>query len=254
LRKIAFILSQVILIIGCSVTRNVIVEKPDKFNRYDSDNVAESVRQQNITRGGFFIEKAEIEVNNNNGKEKYLANIKFNPPDKYLISLKGRSGIEGARIYMTTDTILVNDRINQIEYYGSSFYLRKKYGFSMNSVPLIFGDLVIDENFKKNANKCLEDKLEFESNVKGVTLNYTIDCKKRKVIVVDQINNLIQPGIKITYDRFHIIGDILVPESIELNDYQYNTTIRIKIIKILKPWNGDIKFIPGRDYDLIELV
>jgi Domain of unknown function (DUF4292) len=239
---------------GCSVTRNVIVETQDKSNRYNSDNVAESVRQQNITNSGFIIGKAEIEINKNKSKEKYLANIKYDPPDKYLISLKSRSGIEGARIYLTNDTILVNDRINQIEYYGTSFYLRKKYGFSMSVMPLIFGDLVVEENFKNPENKCLEDNLKFEFKVKGIALNYIIDCKKRKVILVEQINNLAQPGIRIKYDRFHILGDILVPEAIELEDYQYNTTIRIKILKIEKPWKGNIKFIPGKGYELIELV
>jgi hypothetical protein len=118
------------LIAGCSVTRNVIVEKHDNTYRFSSDNITESVSQQNITNSGFFIEKAEIEINNDKGKEKFIANIKFELPDKYLISLKSRSGIEGARIYLSKDTILVNDRINQIEYYGTSFYIRKKYGFS----------------------------------------------------------------------------------------------------------------------------
>jgi hypothetical protein len=233
------------LIAGCSVTRNVIVEKPDNTNRFTSDNIAESVSEQNITNGGFFIEKAEIELNNDKGKEKFIANIKFEAPDKYLISLKSRSGIEGARIYLSKDTILINDRINQIEYYGTSFYLRKKYGFSMSTLPLIFGDLVVEGNFKNNGNKC---------EVKGVDLNYSIDCKKRKVILVNQINNLVQPGVKIKYDRFHIIGYILVPETIELEDYQYNTSIRIKVIKIVKPWNGNLKFVPGKGYELIELV
>jgi hypothetical protein len=109
-------------------------------------------------------------------------------------------------------------------------------------------------NFRNNDNKCIEDRLKLECEVKGVNLNYSIDCKKRKVILVDQINNLVQPGVKIKYDRFHIIGDIFVPETMELIDYQYNTTIKIKVIKIKKPWNGNIKFIPGKGYELIELV
>jgi len=254
LRKVVIISIQCILIAGCSVTRNVIVEKPDNTNRFTSDNIAESVSEQNITNGGFFIEKAEIELNNDKGKEKFIANIKFEAPDKYLISLKSRSGIEGARIYLSKDTILINDRINQIEYYGTSFYLRKKYGFSMSTLPLIFGDLVVEGNFKNNGNKCIEDRLKLECEVKGVDLNYSIDCKKRKVILVNQINNLVQPGVKIKYDRFHIIGYILVPETIELEDYQYNTSIRIKVIKIVKPWNGNLKFVPGKGYELIELV
>ena len=40
----------------------------------------------------FFIQKAEIEVINQDGKEKYLSTIKYEKPDKYLISIKSRTG------------------------------------------------------------------------------------------------------------------------------------------------------------------
>ena len=75
---------------------------------------------------------------------KYL---KFEYPDKYLISIKSRTGIEGARIYISEDTILFNDRINKKMYYGSSLYLKRKYGLTTNFLPLIFGDIVSRKKF-----------------------------------------------------------------------------------------------------------
>ena len=95
------------------------------YTKPGSSNVFESTKNQNITNNGFFIQKAEIEIVTGEGKEKYLASIKFEKPDKYLISVKSRTGIEGARIYISNDSILVNDRINKKLYSGNTFYLKR---------------------------------------------------------------------------------------------------------------------------------
>ncbi len=252
--KIVLILFQTFFIAGCAVTRNLSIDKDYNSDKFNSGSVTEDTRQQNITNSGFFIEKAEIEVNNSKGKQKFIANIRFEPPDKYLISLKSKSGIEGARIYLSDDTILVNDRINQTEYYGTPYYLKKKYGFSISTLPLIFGDLVLEKNFKDRSEGCSEGILKLKCEVKGVALNYSVDCKKRKVIMVNQINNIANPEIKIMYDGFHNLKDILVPGIIEVEEYQYNTAIKIRVLKVERPWNGNIGFIPGKGYKLIELL
>ena len=40
-----------------------------------------------------------------------MATIKYELPDKYLISIRSKAGIEAARIFITKDTVLINDRI-----------------------------------------------------------------------------------------------------------------------------------------------
>jgi len=226
----------------------------DSSKKFLSENVVESIKDQNITKINFFIQKAEIEVVNQNGKDKFIGSVKFEKPDKYLISLKSRSGIEGARIYLSNDTILVNDRLNKKIYFVTSLYLKKKYGFSQSILPLIFGDVVFEKNCEDSLEKCSEDRLNIECLIKGAILDYKIDCKKRKAISVSQKSSLIQPGIEIKYEGFSSIGNILIPKIVEFEDSLYDTKIKIRILKVELPWNGTIKFIPGKGYELIELV
>ena len=254
LRKIAIILLLGIFVWGCSVTR---IRSRDTYsNLYDisSGNILESVKKQNVTSGNVFIQKAEIELLNQNGKQKFIGNIKFEYPDKYLISIKSRSGIEGVRIYITKDSIFVNDRINKKMYFGNSFYLNRKYGLSQSFLPLIFGDIVIDKSCNSSKDKCSGDQLKVSCVVKGVNLDYNIDCKKGKIVFVSQLNNSGSEGIKMKYDAFLNLENILIPRIIEIEDSQYNMTIKIKIVKVEYPWNGNVKFIPGKGYESIELL
>lgn len=224
------------------------------LNEISSENVLESVKNQNVTSSNIFIQKAEIELLNENGKQKLIGNIKFEYPDKYLISIKSRTGIEGVRIYITKDSIFVNDRINKKMYFGNSFYFNRKYGLNQSFLPLIFGDIVIDKSCNESKYKCSGDQLEINCVVKGVTLNYNIDCKRGKTIFVSQVNNSGSEGIKMKYESFLNLGNILIPGKIEIENSQYDMTIRIKIVKVEYPWNGNIKFIPGKGYEIIELL
>jgi hypothetical protein len=254
LRKIVIIFIVGIFIGGCSVTRKISNKAIENSKKLFSGNILESIKNQNLTDSSFFIQKAELEVKTQTGKEKFICNIKFKSPDEYLISLKSRSGIEGARIYISKDTILVNDRINKKMYFGTSDFLKRKYGFAQSYLPLIFGDIVLDKNCEADQEKCSGDKLKILCSVNGVLLNYDIDCQKRKVILVNQVSNFVQGGLKIKYENFFKIGNILIPKIVEFGDSEFNTAIKIKILKVEYPWNGTIKFAPGKGYELIELV
>ncbi len=241
---------------GCSVTRSRSRSNRDLeiSKELFSENILESVKNQNITNTNFFIQKADIEVITQSGKEKLIGSIKFEYPDKYLISIKSRTGIEGARIYVSDDTILVNDRINRKMYYGSSVYLKRKYGLTTNFLPLIFGDIVLEKNYRESKEKCSGDKINTDYVVQGVILNYAINCKKRKSVFVSQLNSFVQHGIEFRYDNFIKSGNILIPTNIVLEEAQYDLKIKINIIKMELPWSGNIEFVPGRNYEIIELL
>ena len=220
---------------GCSISKKLENTTSEYSSKHITDNILEDVKEKNITNLNFYIEKAEIEILTERGTEKYTGNIKFEKPDKYLISLKSRSGIEGARIYISNDSILVNDRINRKLYYANSLYLEKKYGFNLNCLSLIFGDIVVEKGYEENKGKCLEDRFKIDCLVKG-------------------FNNYVQQSIGFKYDSFLSVNDILIPKVIEFEENQHNIHIRIKIKKVDFLWNGSIKFIPGRGYEIIKLV
>lgn len=254
MRKIVIISFLGIFLASCSLTRNRGKSNSEYLKKFPTDNILESVKSQNITNEGFFIQKAEIEVITQDVKEKFISSIKFEKPDKYLISIKSRTGIEGARIYISEDSIMINDRINKKVYFGTSLYVKRNYGLNQSVLPLIFGDIVVDKSCVESREKCLENKLNLQCSVKGVRLDYNIDCKKRKIALVYQMENDVQKGIKIVYERFFNVGNIIIPARVEFKDSETKIDIKIKILKVVSPWNGSVKFIPGKGYELKELV
>ena len=239
---------------SCSVTGKLVNGTTKKTNSLVYSNVLESIENQNITNTSFFIQKAEIEVENLERKEEFISNIKFEYPDRYLISIKSKSGIEGVRIYVSKDTILANDRINKKMYVGTPFYFKRKFGLSQKILPRIVGDIILEKNEEIEKEKCSGDELSIDQSIAGILLNYSIDCNKKKIIDVVQINDSNREGVKIKYGNFFKNGNILVPRFIEYSDAQSNTKIRIKIIRIERPWYGKVEFVPGRGYELIELL
>lgn len=238
----------IILSSGCSLSRRISTQEIPAIALTDS--VVKDILTQNLTSEGFFIEKAEVEVVTEEGKEKFIATIKFRKPDTYLISIKSKTGIEGARIFADGDSIKVNDRINKRFYFGTSIYLKRKYGITQGVLPLLFGDLIVESRCITGNELCNGDKLFLNCTVRGIRMNYTLNCKSRKAAVVDQTDE----GVKINYGKYIRAGNILIPGMIDFTDTKYNTTVKIKIEKVVFPWNGIINFIPGRDYELIELV
>lgn len=253
MRKVIIILFLIIFSLGCSVTKITGNRNSDISSKL-SDNIFESIKEQNITNSSFFIQKAEIQVISKSTTEKLIGSIRFKDPDKYLISLKSRTGIEIARIYISDDTILISDRINRKLYFGSSLYLLKKYSFKTTFLPLIFGDLVINKYPETNIEKQTGDKFNFDCLVNGILIKYNIDNEKKKTIFTCLENSLNKNGINISYENFKKSGNILIPCKIEINNLLKNTLIKIKIVRAELKWNGNIEFIPGKGYELIELI
>lgn len=251
MQKIIGIILLEVILVSCSVPRKAFTEeRNESFN----GSFMESIERQNVTATGFFIQKAEIEIKSTEIRERFIANLKFSKPDKYLISLRSRTGIEGARVYISGDSILVNDRINKKLYSGNSLYLSRKFGLSQSILPLLFGDLINDKKNEGSQIVCKGNIQNLESRIKGMDLNYIIDCNKRKVLSVKQGRSIEGHEVDFVYSKFFRIGNIFVPKIIELTDIQNNTKIKIKILKLEKPWEGNILFVPGKGYELIELL
>jgi hypothetical protein len=243
-----------VFVTGCSVINRSGRSGIKDYSNPNGANVLESIKNQNITNEGFFIQKAEIEIISPDGKSKYLASIKFEKPDKYLISIKSRTGIEGARIYISNDSLLVNDRINKKLYSGNKFYLKRKYGITPELLPLIFGDLILDRICEDNIEKCEKSNLKIGCSIDGVMIDYDIDCNMRKVVKVRQVDNFNSTSVSISFAKFFRTGSNQIPKEIEFGTTQYKVNIKIKILKVESPWNGNIKFFRGKGYELIELV
>lgn len=250
MRKIILLYLVIALVSGCSgIKRTGKIGKGKEFN---SAIALAEVADQNLSSGNFYIQKAEIDFDSDNAGFSFIATIKHVVPDQYLISLRMRTGIEVGRIYLDKDTILANDRINKILYYGKSSVLSARYGVPFDLIPVIFGDFVGEKEFAGEKTECLDGHLAVTSYLKGVRLLYNINCNSKKAVSLKQEGYSVASG-EIIYDNFEKNSGKLSPSEITLNHKESGSTLHIKFEKVETPWNGELEFIPGNKYKRVEL-
>jgi hypothetical protein len=254
LRKIIYILFILILSGSCSVSRKLERKTNRSSKAEDNENVYHSIINQNITARSFYVERAEFKIKSDDVEKSGVGTIKFLLPDRFLISIKSKTGIEAARIYISGDSIKINDRIDKKVFYGSASYLNTKYGVTTSILPIILGDYLNDMSVDSSKLNCSEGKLKIEGIKKNVRIRYLIDCEKGKSILTIPDKDNSENGIQIRYSDFFNVNNINTPGKIEISDSQRNTTIEIKIERILIPWEGTIEFIPGKLYEKIILL
>jgi hypothetical protein len=251
LRKIIFIYLIVLLVSGCSGARRASRSATGAGEKAGSVSIKE-VALQNLTATGFFIPKAEVEISSDGDNMRFLASVRFDPVGKYLISLRTRTGIEAARIYIDKDTVLGNDRINRVLYYGKPAVLSRLYGIPFDILPVVFGD-IIGDNINDVVNRCGGGTFRSEQVVKGNRMNYRVDCGRRKIVSAESEGNFMTSESKIEFADFIETDGISVPSKIRINHIRSGTMITIGIGNIERPWSGSVELIPGGRYKKIEL-
>jgi Domain of unknown function (DUF4292) len=249
LQKYALIILSIILT-GCSLTKRSIQTESDK-NIIDNEIISQ-IKDLNVTKNDFVIQKAEIEIKSEAGKEKIVGNMKFRKPGTYLLSIRGQAGIEAARILITADTILINDRINKKLYHGSPGYLLEKYGFKINMLPIIFGDFVADI-YKNDTIKCVNNQAYVSSKDEDKEISYVINCARKKVYEIRLYDPVSGNMVRLKFEKFGKNTETNFARTIKIEDTSNNTTITISIEKIELGGESMINFIPGKNYEDIVL-
>jgi uncharacterized protein YceK len=253
LRKVTIIYITVLLLVsGCSGARKASRSAPSRAGDKAGSVSMKDVALQNLTTTGFFIPKAEVELSSDGDKMRFLASVRFDPEGKYLISLRTRSGIEAARIYIDKDTILGNDRINRVLYYGKPAILSRLYGIPFDVLPVVFGDMIGD-NVNDVTSRCNGGIFKSEQVIKGRRMSYRVDCGRRKIVSAENEGNLLTSESEIEFDDFIETDGITVPSRIRISHIRSATVITIKVDNIERPWSGSVELIPGGRYKKIEL-
>jgi hypothetical protein len=210
------------------------------------------ITERNLTKDNFNIQKADIKYIEGGTIVNLVASLKHRTDRNYLITLRLKSGIEIARLYITKDTILVNDRINKKLYYGSIAYLGRKYGITADAIPVLFGDMVVENNEERKFG-CNEGKGEIKGSIYSNNITYKIDCNKKKVsdISFDSYPGVNKMNIKLS--NFRYLEGKVYPENIELVETENKSEIKINILKIEFSCEDEIKFIPGTNYEKVHL-
>ena len=252
MRKVIIFLILIAAGLGCSVLRVEKYGEEDLSAISSSEVFMRNIIKQNLTSQSFFIQKALIQLSAEGGKEKFLANVKFQPPDTFLISLRMNNGIEVLRIFTSNDTIIILDRIKRKQYYGSDQYLIKRFGLSTNILPLIFGDF-ISSNYYDNAFKCSKGKSNMIEIINEAQISYVIDCNKMKCTQANIEFKANTDRIGLFYSNFTKNGGVRIPGKILITDRKNEIELLIEIKKYLFPWNGNVELTSGTKYEMIQL-
>jgi hypothetical protein len=241
----------VVFISGCSVARkSSVVNTEDAVAGTISEK---TIVERNLTKGNFYIQKAEIELYSVGETVNLLATLKYQKEGRYLITVRTRSGVEVVRILMANDTLLANDRINKKLYQGSTSYLKSKYGISFSTLPVILGDYIYDNNIGEGIIVCNRGKAEIIKNEGNRRINYIVSCKEKKVAVARFSSETGEGKIEIELADFIRDGNYLYPRSCQIMDTESKSVIKIKIKKIEFDTDNNLKFIPGSNYEKVVL-
>jgi hypothetical protein len=231
---------------GCSVQR-IDSARSNIRNNKDISQIRNFVLDNNLTNENFYLQKGVITLKNEKEERKFIYSVKFNIPDKYLISIKNKVGVEGARIYLSKDTILINDRINRKLLYGNQKDMEKISGFSFFALNMLFGDLAGIEENTQIESKVNNNMMELRYENSGIEVKAAIDLKVNKVRNAECLNKRNNDIFRTKYIKFSK-EEKHIPRKIQIENEKENFTARISIFKLQVPWDGRIDFISGKGY------
>jgi len=252
-RKIVFIIFWSILLVSCSLTRKERTEIASTEIVNNKEDIIQLLRKNNLFTRDFYIKKAEIIFSTNEGTKKLFLSLKYNVPDKYLISLKTIAGMELSRIFISNDTILVNDRIKRIVYYGSPKVLKRKYGVPLYFIPIIFGDYIEDSKHSIKFSDCEKGRNEITVGLSEVKIRYIVDCKRGKVLETS-IEGQKEFGVTIKQSSFHFYNNQTYSTKSEISKFLNFDFIEMNILKLESNFSDTIEFVPGKGYDKLEIL
>jgi len=246
LRQISIILIVLFTATGCATIgsgRHSVIKEDE----------GRTISSYNISDSDFFIERADIEFTENGSSEKFMVNIKYIVPGNYLVSIRSKTGIEAARVFIKKDSVFVNDRMNQIFYYGSANELTQKWGISASFIPVIFGDLILNMKQDVKLPDCSGESNSFAVNLEGRMCRYVLDCKEKKIVLSEIETDNASQKISMNFDKFVNFNSNRYPSLINLTVESRNISLEMKIRKISFDSDSEIRFVPGNRYEKVVL-
>jgi hypothetical protein len=250
LRK-AVIIFLLTLNISCRVER-ISFKQDEGYDKRKIEFIIQNTERNNITNNDFFIERGEISIKNKEETKRYIFSVKHKNPDKYLISVRNSLGLEGARIFLSEDTVLINDRINKRLLYGTANSIENLLGLPSSFLKMAFGDIYILNNSSKKEINQNNNKIVVSQYVSGLISKSIINSRICKVSSGEFEKNAGKGTIFFKYSKFDRNGSHF-PAVIEIKNEKVSEIVLIRIRKLKIPWAGEIEFIPGSGYKKEEI-
>lgn len=241
-----------LFLFGCAGTKELTFEGNSGISKNAAQVVSKTVRR-NITAGGFFIHKGRILSTDENGRISLYFTMKFTPPSKYLISIRSKTGFEAFRVYLTEDTVLINDRLNKSVLYGNANDFERIVGLPAALLKVSLGDLFLADPKLQPDEICIENEVRINEYFMGLMVKSTIDCRIEKVKSVLLTTGVPDEFVTIEYKKARE-DNYGLPRKVEINDFRRKIKITLSLDKYTSPWVGDIEFIPGLGYTVKPLL
>jgi hypothetical protein len=161
--------------------------------------------------------------------------------------------MEAFRVYLSSDTVLINDRLNKSVLYGNINDFERITGLPAALLRVSYGDLFLIEPKLQPGEVCIDNEVKLNEYFLGLMVKTTIDCLKEKVKSVMLTTGVPDEFITIEYKK-HREDHNGLPRKVEINDFRRKIKITLSLDKYTSPWVGDIEFIPGTGYSVKPLL
>jgi hypothetical protein len=237
---------------GCGGTKELHLDGASGTDK-SASMVVNKTAQRNITTGGFFIHKGRIKSIGEEGRINLYFTMKFSPPSKYLISIRSKTGMEAFRVYLTGDTVLINDRLNKSVLYGNTNDFERIVGLPIALLKVSLGDLFLIDPKLQPDEICIDNEVRLNEYFLGLMVKSTIDCRIDKVKSVLLTTGVPDEFVTIEYKKARD-DNYGLPKKVEINDFRRKIKITLSLDKYSSPWVGEIEFLPGLGYTVKPLL
>jgi hypothetical protein len=253
LQKIAVIFLFLLTVESCSIVKDQQQLAGIGTNGNSSGDLLEKTEEKNLTKNSLFIKNLSIEITNDVEKSTLKGSIRFEKNNRYLLTLRTETGIEVSRIFVSEDTVIMQDKIGRKIYYVSDEYLKNKFGIQRNMLPVVFGDYLGEKYFERNIISEKDGVTTVSLDKTGTKLKYEIDNKISKVVELTIGIKNEDSFLRILYKYKSKGINNKIPETVTIIGAKESFIIEMKFKKIEIPWDGNIIFRPEGRYKRIDL-
>jgi hypothetical protein len=239
------------LFAGCSPGKLSSGNKDTDLKR-NAHQIVDQLIKNNINGTDYNVIKGSVSVRRSNKAVKYIFSLRHKAPDTYLLSIKNSLGIEGGRIFITHDTLLINDRISRKVLYGKPVMIEKLTGIPVFFKELIFGDVVLRSELKEEQIEIVNSKVFVNQMIDGFIGISQINANLDKITNARWSNGTGINEIQISYSNFEKEGKHF-PRKIQIMSVKESSDLIIRVDRIDFGLIDSIKFIPGENYTYEEI-
>lgn len=240
--EIVVVLLIVLMSAGCSAGRKrATAGRSDMPSDAGYAAVIGSVRESNITDGGFVLKKGRIELEGTELDGSFGLIARMNNRGDFYASVRGPLGIEMVRLMAVGNEIAVLDRINRIAYVGKRDDVMRKNGLPGDIMKTILGDMPEWDGRRSGLvnGKIIQVSSGDDYFVRDITI-----CLDEMKVCGERIKRAgsIADQIEINYSDFRVAGDKKYASVITLDDKTRMFHVKLDILELTTGNDAEISF------------